>query len=111
MFLLDPERDRILEANAKACHLLGYSRQELLHIPISAVHPDGMPQLLAFVRSEYYVTLDDRKLLSISSSTNSTGGRFDATRDRTGDERLQKGEEWRSAPVTIKFGRDEWSAK
>ncbi|MFZ0258292.1 MAG: histidine kinase dimerization/phospho-acceptor domain-containing protein [Gammaproteobacteria bacterium] len=52
MFLVDPERDRILEANAKACHLLGYSREELVRIPVSAVHPDEMSQLLAFVRSE-----------------------------------------------------------
>lgn len=52
MFLIDPERDRILDANTKACHLLGYPRQELLQIPVSAIHPDGMPRLLAFVRSE-----------------------------------------------------------
>lgn len=52
MFVIDPERDRILDANAKACHLLGYTHQELLRVPISAVHPEEMPRLLAFVRSE-----------------------------------------------------------
>ncbi len=52
MFLIDPEGDRIVDANAKACRLLGYSHQELLGTPLSAVQPDEMPQLLAFVRSE-----------------------------------------------------------
>jgi PAS domain S-box-containing protein len=52
MFLIDPERDQFIDANTKACHLLGYSRTELLRMPVSAVHPDKTPQLLAFVRSE-----------------------------------------------------------
>lgn len=52
IFLLDPEGDRILDANSKACHLLGYAREALLQKPVSAVYPDDMPQLLAFMRSE-----------------------------------------------------------
>jgi PAS domain S-box-containing protein len=52
MYLIDPECDRVLDANAKACYLLGYSREELVQIPVSAIHPEDMPKLLVFVRSE-----------------------------------------------------------
>jgi PAS domain S-box-containing protein len=46
IFLLDPEGDRILDVNIKACNLLGYAREELLQRPVSAIHPDGMSQLM-----------------------------------------------------------------
>jgi PAS domain S-box-containing protein len=52
IFLIDPERDRILDANAKACHFLGYTHEELVQCPVSAIYPDEMPQLLAFVHAE-----------------------------------------------------------
>jgi PAS domain S-box-containing protein len=52
IFLIDPECDRILDANAKACRLLGYIHEELVQCPVSAIYPDEMPQLLAFVRAE-----------------------------------------------------------
>jgi PAS domain S-box-containing protein len=52
IFLIDPERNRFLDANAKACRLLGYSHEELAQCPVSAVYPDEIPQLLAFVRAE-----------------------------------------------------------
>jgi formate hydrogenlyase transcriptional activator len=48
ILVLDPERDRILSANPTACRMLGYSFDELLSKPISAIHPKEMPQLLAF---------------------------------------------------------------
>jgi PAS domain S-box-containing protein len=51
IFLIDPVQDVILDANPKACHLLGYSRQELLSMGISAIHPREMPQLLTFAQS------------------------------------------------------------
>ena len=51
IFIIDPERDRILEANPMACAMLGYSHEELLLTPITAVHPNEMPQLLAFTQS------------------------------------------------------------
>ena len=51
IFVIDPERDEILEVNPKACSMLGYLRDELLSLPISAVHPDEMPRLLSFAKS------------------------------------------------------------
>ncbi len=51
IFIIDPGRDEILEANPKACSMLGYAPDELLSIRISAVHPKEMPKLLAFARS------------------------------------------------------------
>lgn len=49
IFVVNPESDRILEANPKASTMLGYSREELLTtVKISTVHPEEMPQFLAF---------------------------------------------------------------
>lgn len=53
IFVIDPEADRILDVNPKACGMLGYPREELLSIPVSAVHPGEMPALLAFARSVF----------------------------------------------------------
>ncbi len=53
VFVIDPEEDRILNANARACQMLGYSRDELLAMPISAIHPNEMPQFLEFTKSVY----------------------------------------------------------
>ena len=51
IFVIDPPRDRIVDVNDKACRMLGYSRDELLATPISAIHPDEMPALMAFAES------------------------------------------------------------
>ncbi len=49
IFVIDPKRDRILEANPRAAAMLGYSREELLEsVRISSIHPDEMDQLRAF---------------------------------------------------------------
>ena len=53
IFIMDPENDRILDANGQACRMLGYSREELLALPISAVHPGEMQQLRAFTNSVF----------------------------------------------------------
>ncbi len=50
-FVLDPARDTIVDANPRACTLLGYTREELLSLPVSAVHPDEMPRFRAFARA------------------------------------------------------------
>lgn len=51
IFVIDPPRDRILEVNPKACSMLGYSRDELLSMKISDVHPYEMTGLLEFMNS------------------------------------------------------------
>ena len=51
VFLIDPHQDEILECNPKACSMLDYSREELLELPVSAVHPNEMPKLRAFTES------------------------------------------------------------
>ena len=51
IFIIDPARDEILDVNPRACGMLGYSRQELLSVPVSAIHPREMPELRAFARS------------------------------------------------------------
>ncbi len=51
LFLLDPDREAILDVNPAACQLLGYAREELLPLPIPAICPNGMPQFRVFLRS------------------------------------------------------------
>ncbi len=53
VFLIDPERDEILDINSKACRLLGYTRDQLLSLPVSAVHPHEMPKLLEFAQAVF----------------------------------------------------------
>ena len=50
ILLLNPEEDRILQVNARACQMLGYSQEELLSLPVSAIHANDMPKLLAFTQ-------------------------------------------------------------
>ena len=51
IFLVDPAQDEILDVNSKACRMLGYSREELLALPVSAVYPDEMARLQALDQS------------------------------------------------------------
>jgi len=44
-FLIDVERDEILDANSQASELLGYDRETLLSLNVSDVHPDEMQRL------------------------------------------------------------------
>ena len=48
IYVIDPARDRIVEAN-RACEWLGYSHDELLATPVSAIHPAEFPQLVDWV--------------------------------------------------------------
>lgn len=50
IFLLDPEHDRIVDANGPACAMLEYPREELRVTPISTIHPAEMPQMREFTR-------------------------------------------------------------
>ncbi|MHC4922709.1 MAG: sigma-54 interaction domain-containing protein [Planctomycetota bacterium] len=51
MFLIDVAEDAILDANPKACRMLGYEREELLSLPISVIHPHEMDKMEAFAGS------------------------------------------------------------
>ena len=51
IFVVDPEKDEIIDVNARACRMLGYTKAELLSIPMSVIHPHEMPQLRAFAQS------------------------------------------------------------
>jgi|SRR5215467_10582961 len=44
-FVMDPEHSRILAANDAGCDLFGYTREELLETPISAIHPAELAEL------------------------------------------------------------------
>jgi PAS domain S-box-containing protein len=49
VFITDPNEDRILDANAAASRLLGYTREEFLITPISDIHPNELPRMEAFL--------------------------------------------------------------
>ena len=49
VFITEPREDRILDANAAASRLLGYTREEFMVTPISEIHPHGLPQMRAFL--------------------------------------------------------------
>ena len=48
IFVVDPLRDKIVEANPKAAQIVGYTAGELAGMPMSDIHPDEMPQLMDF---------------------------------------------------------------
>jgi HTH-type transcriptional regulator, bacterioopsin transcriptional activator and related proteins len=49
VFITDPHENRILDANAAATRLLGYTRDEFVVTPISQIHPHELPRLRAFL--------------------------------------------------------------
>lgn len=49
VFITDPREDRILDANAAATRLLGYTREEFRFTPISQIHPHELPRMRAFL--------------------------------------------------------------
>ncbi len=48
IFLSDPTEDLILDCNPRACEMLGYTREELVATPMSAIHPREMDRVRAF---------------------------------------------------------------
>lgn len=50
IFIVYPEENKILDANPAACDKLGFSRDELLSLSISAIHPEEMEQFLSFCK-------------------------------------------------------------
>jgi formate hydrogenlyase transcriptional activator len=51
ILVVHPDADAILDANPRACRMLGYSREELLGLRISNVHPAEMAEFRAFARA------------------------------------------------------------
>ncbi len=51
IFVVDVEADAILDVNPKACQMLGYSREELRSVPMSAIHPEEMDQVRTFAET------------------------------------------------------------
>jgi len=71
-YVMDPEHDRLLAANDAGCELLGYTRAELLRIPISEIHPAeaaDVAKLLAQV-------LRDRRASTIKLTCRTKRGTF-----------------------------------
>ena len=48
IFVIDPSRDEILDVNPRACTMLAYTREELLNLSISTIHPSEMSELTEF---------------------------------------------------------------
>ncbi|UCE63723.1 MAG: PAS domain S-box protein [Nitrospirota bacterium] len=48
IFVLDPRKDKILQANPRACELLEYSLRELLSTPMSTIHAQEKPRFQNF---------------------------------------------------------------
>ena len=53
IFVMNPVEDCIVDANPRACEMLGYTREELLCLPVSAIHPNEMAALQAFAQSVF----------------------------------------------------------
>ncbi|TAL12193.1 MAG: PAS domain S-box protein [Nitrospirae bacterium] len=53
IFIIDPARDAILEANPKACAMLGYSREEAVSLLLSALCPGEMSSVKTFAQTVF----------------------------------------------------------
>jgi PAS domain S-box-containing protein len=50
-YVVDPLEDRMLAVNRAGCAMLGYTRDELLQLPVSRVHPAELPQFREFLEN------------------------------------------------------------
>jgi PAS domain S-box-containing protein len=48
-YVVDPFENRILAVNSAGSAMLGYTREELLELPVSRVHPAELPQFREFL--------------------------------------------------------------
>ena len=72
VFITDPGEDRILDANAAASRLLGYTRDEFMVTPISQIHPHELPRMRAFLE----VALRDGVNWTIEMACRTKSGTF-----------------------------------
>jgi PAS domain S-box-containing protein len=49
IIVIDPARDRIVDANDSACRLLGYRRREIIECTLDKIHPIDLPLLHDFM--------------------------------------------------------------
>lgn len=71
-YVVDPLDDRILAVNHAGCAMLGYTREELLALPVSRIHPGELPQLREFLGS----VLRDGHGSTIKLTCQTKGGAF-----------------------------------
>ena len=71
-YVMDPEHSQILAANDAGCALLGYTREELLTMPISRIHPAEAADLLELVER----VLRDRRASTIKLTCRTKQGTF-----------------------------------
>jgi len=50
LFLVEPAKDLILDASPSACALLGFTREELMGMAVSDVHPGNLEKLELFAK-------------------------------------------------------------
>jgi PAS domain S-box-containing protein len=71
-FVMDPQHSRILGANDAGCALLGYTREELLAIPISRIHPAEAADLVELLER----VIRDRRASTIKLTCRTKQGTF-----------------------------------
>lgn len=48
-FVMDPGENRVVAANGAGCALLGYTREEMIGLHVSRIHPSEMRELSALL--------------------------------------------------------------
>ena len=71
-YLMDPEHGRILDANDAGCEMLGYTRAELVELPISEIHPAELTELSELLER----VLRDRRASTIKLTCRTKEGTF-----------------------------------
>ena len=71
-YVMDPEHSRILAANDAGCALLGYTREELLEISISRIHPAELAELSELLER----VLEHGRASTIKLTCRTKGGTF-----------------------------------
>ena len=71
-YVMDPEQGRILAANDAGCALLGYTRAELLELPIAEIHPAELTELSELLER----VLRDQRASTITLTCRTKQGTF-----------------------------------
>ena len=71
-YVMDPEHGRIVAANDAGCALLGYTRAELLELPIAEIHPAEVTELSELLER----VLRDQRASTITLTCRTKQGTF-----------------------------------